>query len=101
MTIDEAIELAKKYKNCLNSKVDECKLECLNCDNSFNLQEWDEVKLNIAEWLEDYKKLKEKIEKINNIVLLASDKKLEHTFQYASGIKLDYIKEIRNIIDDN
>lgn len=47
------------------------------------------------------KELEEKIEKINTIVLVASDKKLEQTFQYVSGIKLDYIKEIKKIIDNN
>lgn len=60
MTLDEALELIKKYNACNNEKPKECfSKKCAECEHKYDEKEWYQMFNQIAAWLEELKELRE------------------------------------------
>ena len=58
MTIDEAIDVYKKYDACRNKR--NCKVEgCAACEYNYSNEKYHEARNNIPEWLEELKQFRE------------------------------------------
>ena len=59
--IDEAIEIIKKHNNCNNETAKNCLAnECEVCEHNYDGAEFRKILMQIPEWLEELKALREK-----------------------------------------
>ena len=59
MTIDEAIEIIKKSKDCQNEEGENCLIgDCETCEHNYDIGAYGEMLMQIPEWLEELKFLR-------------------------------------------